>query len=109
MAALRRLAEGSSEPDDEALAVRYTLQMLRRTAPGASVEIRVPPWGAIQAIEGPTHTRGTPPAVVEMAPAVWLGLALGSMTFEDAVEAGQIRASGERSNLSAWFPLVGLP
>ena len=109
LAALRRWAQGVGDSTDEASSVRYTLQLLRHRAPGSSVEVRVPPWGAVQAIEGTTHTRGTPPAVVEMSPQVWLELVTGSHTFENAVAAGLIHASGERSNLSAWFPLVGLP
>ena len=106
---MRRWEKGLDQPEVEALAVRFTLQMLRQKAPGSSVEVRVPPWGAVQAVEGPTHTRGTPPAVVEMPPAVWLQIATGSQTFEQALTQGHIRASGERSNLSAWLPLVPLP
>jgi hypothetical protein len=107
--ALGRWRQGISDPADEALSVRFTLQLLRQKAPGSSVEVRVPPWGAVQAIEGPSHTRGTPPAVVEMSAEVWLRLATGAQTFDDAVSQGAIQASGERSNLSAWFPLVPLP
>lgn len=89
--------------------MRFTLQVLRQKAPGSSVEVRVPPWGAAQAIEGPTHTRGTPPAVVEMSPTVWLQIATGSAMFESELSQGRISASGERSNLSAWLPIVRLP
>ena len=109
MEALGRWRQGLGTPDDEALAVRFTLQMLRQKAPGSSVEVRVPPWGAAQAIEGPSHTRGTPPAVVEMSPAVWLEIATGSATFEHELSEGLISASGERSDLSAWLPIVRLP
>lgn len=108
-AALTRWKAGIPEADDEALSVRFTLQMLKQNAPGSSVEVRVPPWGAVQAIEGPTHTRGTPPAVVEMSPTVWLQIATGTQTFDDALAKGLVQASGERSNLSAWLPLVRLP
>ena len=108
-AALMRWKAGTAEVDDEALSVRFTLQMLKQGAPGSSVEVRVPPWGAVQAIEGPTHTRGTPPAVVEMSPAVWLQIATGTQAFDDALAKGLVQASGERSNLSAWLPLVRLP
>jgi len=87
------------------MAVRYTLQLLRQKAPGSSVEVRVPPWGAVQAIEGPSHTRGTPPAVVEMTPEVWLSVATGTRSFDDALADGSIHASGERSNLTGWLPL----
>ena len=109
MEALGRWGQGLGTPDDEALAVRFTLQVLRQKAPGSSVEVRVPPWGAAQAIEGPTHTRGTPPAVVEMSPTVWLQIATGSAMFENELSQGRISASGERSNLSAWLPIVRLP
>ena len=108
-AALTRWKAGTPEADDEALSVRFTLQMLKQSAPGSSVEVRVPPWGAVQAIEGPTHTRGTPPAVVEMSPTVWLQIAMGTQSFDDALAKGLVQASGERSNLSAWLPLVRLP
>ena len=108
-AALMRWKAGTAEADDEALSVRFTLQMLKQGAPGSSVEVRVPPWGAVQAIEGPAHTRGTPPAVVEMSPAVWLQIATGTQAFDDALAKGLVQASGERSNLSAWLPLIRLP
>lgn len=107
--ALERWKSGAPEADDEALSVRFTLQMMKLKAPGSSVEVRVPPWGAVQAIEGPTHTRGTPPAVVEMSPTVWLQVATGAQTFDEALTLGLIQASGERSNLSAWLPLLRLP
>ena len=103
--ALQRWREGAPHPDDEAMAVRYTLQLLRQKAPGSSVEVRVPPWGAVQAIEGPSHTRGTPPAVVEMTPEAWLSVATGTRSFDDALADGSIHASGERSNLTGWLPL----
>ena len=103
--ALQRWREGAPHPDDEAMAVRYTLQLLRQKAPGSSVEVRVPPWGAVQAIEGPSHTRGTPPAVVEMTPEVWLSVATGTRSFDDSLADGSIHASGERSNLTGWLPL----
>ena len=107
--ALDRWFGGDVEGDTEALAVRFTLQLLRQQAPGSSVEVRVPPWGAVQAIEGPTHTRGTPPAVVEMSPKVWLPIAAGRLSFQDALGQGLIQASGERSNLSGWLPVLRLP
>ena len=88
-----------------ALAVRYGLQLLRDAAPGASVEVRVPPFGAVQAIGGPTHTRGTPPAVIEMSAHVWLGLATGTVEFDEALASGQITASGLRADLKGFLPL----
>lgn len=102
-------ANGSAEAETIALAVRYALQTLRALAPGSSVEVRVPPYAAIQAIPGPTHTRGTPPAVVEMAPDVCLELVTGRLGFHEGVTKGLIRASGERSDISAWLPFLEIP
>jgi hypothetical protein len=99
---------GVDSDDTVALAVRYSLQVLKAAAPGKSVEVRVPPYGAVQVIEGPTHTRGTPPAVVEMSPVTWLELAVGDRGFVEAVAAGHVRASGERSDLSALLPIVSV-
>ena len=86
-------------------AVRFTLEELADVAPGNSVEVRVPPDGAVQAVEGPRHTRGTPPNVVETDPQTWLGLATGAVTWDDAIAGGRIRASGERADLREWLPL----
>lgn len=86
-------------------AVRFTLEELADVAPGSSVEVRVPPDGAVQAVEGPRHTRGTPPNVVETDPGTWLALVTGATTWADALDAGLVRASGERADLSAWLPL----
>lgn len=86
-------------------AVRFTLEELAELAPGNSVEVRVPPDGAVQAVEGPRHTRGTPPNVVETDAQTWLGLATGTLTWDDAIAEGRIRASGERADLRAWLPL----
>jgi hypothetical protein len=87
-------------------AVRFTLQLLGQRAPGHSVEVRVPPLAAIQAVAGPTHRRGTPSAVVEMDPPTWLALATGALTWDRACATGRIRASGERADLSAWLPVL---
>ncbi|MDM7854597.1 sterol carrier family protein [Cellulomonas alba] len=86
-------------------AVRFTLEELAEVAPGNSVEVRVPPDGAVQAVEGPRHTRGTPPNVVETDPQTWLELATGALTWADALAAARVRASGERADLAAWLPL----
>jgi hypothetical protein len=86
-------------------AVRILLRGLARRAPGRSVEVRVPPYGAVQCGEGPRHTRGTPPNVVEMAPHTWLLLATGRLTWADAVTQGGIRASGNRADISAYLPV----
>ena len=85
--------------------VRFTLEELATLAPGNSVEVRVPPLGVTQCIAGPRHTRGTPPSVVETSPAVWAALVLGTCSWEQAVAAGVLDASGERSNLSTLLPL----
>ena len=86
-------------------AVRVTLAWLAQTNPGRSVEIRVPPFAAVQAVAGPTHTRGTPPNVVETDGATWLALVAGRMTWSDAVVGGLVRASGSRADLSSLLPL----
>ena len=96
----------SADRATQRLAVRYTLQALTDRAPGHSVEVRIPPFAAVQAIPGPVHRRGTPSAVVEMAPTTWLALATGMTTWGQAKAAGLIRASGERADLTSWLPLV---
>jgi hypothetical protein len=88
------------------IAVRALLDVLAQRAPGRSVEVRVPPYAAIQCIAGPRHTRGTPPNVVEMAPPTWLRLATGQTSWPDEVAAGAVRASGERADLSSQLPLL---
>ncbi len=91
-----------------AAAVRLSLRTLAQEAPGRSVEVRVPPFAAVQCVEGPRHTRGTPPNVVETDPRTWLELATGTLTWPDAVAAGKITASGNRADLSPLLPLVRL-
>ncbi|MDO5672813.1 MAG: sterol carrier family protein [Actinomycetaceae bacterium] len=86
-----------------ATAVRYTLQEFAALHPGRSVELRVPPYGAVQVIEGPVHTRGTPPAIVETSADTWLRLATGLLTWDEALKAGLVQASGERTDLSPHF------
>jgi hypothetical protein len=86
-------------------AVRFTLEELADVAPGKAVEVRVPPDGAVQAVPGPRHTRGTPPNVVETDPATWLALATGTLTWADAVASGRVSASGDRADLSPLLPL----
>lgn len=92
-----------------ATAVRYTMEELAERAPGRSVEVRVPPFAATQCVDGPVHTRGTPPAVVETDPQTWLALAVGHRTWSDAVGEGRVRVSGQRTDLSAYLPLVASP
>lgn len=88
-----------------ATAVRYTLQQLEARAPGGSVEVRVPPFGAVQCIKGTSHRRGTPPAVIETDADTWLSLATGAIAWADAVASGRVIASGERANLEEFLPL----
>ena len=97
-----------ADKDKTALACRFTLQLLAKAAPGRSVEVRVPPFGAVQVIQGPSHTRGTPPAVIEMSPEVWLELATGRMAWSEAVSQGIVDSSGHRANLQEWLPLAQL-
>ena len=97
---------GSSQRNDVATAVRYLLQLVTDRAPGHTVELRVPPFGAIQCVEGPEHTRGTPPNVVEMDPATWIAIATGQQTWSEAYDLGKISASGVRSDVSYLFPLA---
>ncbi|NEM91914.1 sterol carrier family protein [Galbitalea soli] len=99
------LAAGPAR-DDTATAVRYLLQLLAERAPGNTVEVRVPPFGAVQAIEGPRHTRGTPPNVIEMDAATWLALATGAESWEGALAAGRVAASGSRADLGDRLPLL---
>src|ERR1700730_12348311 len=86
-------------------AVRALLTVVRERAPGRSVELRVPPYGAIQCVEGPAHTRGTPPNVVETDPATFVLLATGRLSWSDAVGDGRITASGVRADLSMYLPV----
>ncbi len=88
-------------------AVRVLLTRLRELAPGRSVEMRVPPYGAIQCVEGPAHTRGTPPNVVEADPVTFVLLATGRLSWVDAIGDGRVTASGIRADLSAYLPVLG--
>ena len=90
-------------------AVRRTARSLEADAPGHSVELRVPPFVAVQCIEGPRHTRGTPPNVVETDPETWLRLATGLADWEEAVNTGRVDASGSRAGeIAQWLPLIPL-
>ncbi|WP_432547827.1 sterol carrier family protein [Kineococcus sp. SYSU DK004] len=109
-AALAALDDGAVPPRPVlATAVRWSLEELAERHPGRSVEVRVPPFAAVQVLEGPRHTRGTPPAVVEVDPATWLRLATGREAFETARTAGRVRASGVRADLSGLLPLLPGP
>jgi len=96
------------EPEKRALraAARFLLHELERVSPGRSVEIRVVPVAAVQVVAGPRHTRGTPPNVVETDPETWFKLATGRLGWDEAVRTGAVRASGARSDLSAFLPLT---
>ncbi|SJN45190.1 hypothetical protein FM104_13870 [Microbacterium esteraromaticum] len=103
--ALAAVAAGDAARPQLAMAVRYLLQLIDEKAPGNSVEVRVPPFGAVQVVQGPRHTRGTPPNVVEMDATTWIALATGEQIWADAVAAGLISASGTRADLSDLLPL----
>jgi hypothetical protein len=96
------------EPDKADLrqAVKELAQALAARHPGRSVEVRVPPYTAVQCVAGPRHTRGTPPNVVEAEPLAWLLVCTGRASWPELVRTGRIRASGERSDLSALLPLT---
>lgn len=89
-------------------AVRMSLIVLSQTIPGRAIEVRVPPYGAVQCGAGPRHTRGQPPNVVETDPVTWVRLASGDLTWAEAVGSGVLHASGIRSDLSPHLPLIRL-
>jgi hypothetical protein len=91
---------------DLAAAVRLSLRTLERVAPGRSVEVRVPPFAAVQCVAGPRHTRGTPPNVVETDPRTWLELVTGRLAWSAALAEGRVDASGTRADLTDLLPLV---
>jgi hypothetical protein len=101
------LAGEADQPSRAVLgaAVKTTARWLAQQVPGRSVELRVPPHVAVQCIEGPRHTRGTPPNVVETDAATWLRLATGRLSWADAVADGKVVASGNRADLSRFLPL----
>jgi uncharacterized protein (TIGR03083 family) len=97
------------EPDPAALklVVKELTVILTDRHPGKSVEVRVPPYTAVQCMEGPRHTRGTPPNVVEAEPVAWVLACAGRASWQGLVRTGRIRASGERADLSEVLPLIG--
>jgi hypothetical protein len=103
------LTAPSRNPEQTRLLVKHFLAVLAERAPGASVEVRVPPYAAVQAVAGVRHTRGTPPAVVEVDAETWIELATGSLTWTRAEADGRVRASGERADLSPLLPLCDGP
>lgn len=109
LAALLDWLDGGPAPDRSVLraAVKESLAALVAMAPGRSVEVRVPPFAAVQCISGPRHTRGTPPNVVESDARTWLELATGRLGWEEALLSGRLRASGSRApEVAALLPLV---
>ena len=90
----------------EQTAVKFCLQLLHEKAPGNSVEVRIPPYAAVQVIPGISHKRGTPPAVIEMTARIWIELAIGKIDWITTKTSGAISASGERADLSAFLPLI---
>lgn len=107
--ALARLDAGTATDDDTRLLVKHLLAVLTERAPGASVEVRVPPFAVAQCVSGARHTRGTPPAVVETDALTWIALATGRQSWSGAVADGRLRVSGERSDLAGLLPLHGPP
>jgi hypothetical protein len=103
-----RAALAGGDRTTTATAVRYLLQLLAENAQGNTVEVRVPPFGAVQAIEGPRHTRGTPPNVIEMDAATWLALATGAESWSAALAEGRVAASGSRADLTGQLPILGM-
>lgn len=90
-----------------AAVVRLLADALAAKAPGNSVEVRVPPYAAVQCVEGPRHTRGTPPNVVETDPLTWIRLATGRIAWAEALEGAKVAASGERADLAPYLPVMG--
>lgn len=105
VAAVRAVLDGAGDRTTVALAARYLLEQLAEDAEGHTVEVRVPPFGAVQAIPGPRHTRGTPPNVVEMDAATWIALATGALGWDAAVAEARVTASGQRATLAEHLPL----
>lgn len=103
--ALARLEQGAPERADLRLLTKHFLAVLESRVPGRSVEVRVPPYAAVQVVEGVRHTRGTPPAVVETDAQTWIAVATGALGWAEAVAEGRVRASGERTDLAPYLPL----
>jgi hypothetical protein len=104
--ALARFRDGEAGRDDLRLLTKHLLALLVERAPGGAVEVRVPPYAAAQCLTGTRHTRGTPPAAVEMDAPTWIALATGDLDWAEAVRDGRLVASGERSDLGPLLPLV---
>ena len=107
VAAVTRALDAGAPPPADALrvAVRYLLGLLAAAVPGKAVEVRVPPFAAVQCVPGPRHTRGTPPNVVETDPVTWIRLATGRLGWAEAVASGAVQASGPRADLAPYLPV----
>jgi len=105
IAAVEAVLAGAGDRATVATASRYLLEQLAEEAEGHTVEVRVPPFGAVQAVPGPRHTRGTPPNVVEMDAVTWIALATGGLAWGDAVDDARVTASGRRASLADHLPL----
>jgi hypothetical protein len=103
--AVARFRSGGRDDADLRLLTKHLLAVLVERHPGGAVEVRVPPYAVAQCLPGTRHTRGTPPAVVEADPETWIALALGDQSWAEALDAGRVIASGERSDLGAVLPL----
>lgn len=107
--ALAQAVAGETARPVQAMAVRYLLEELAEKAPGGTLEVRVPPFGATQCVAGPKHTRGTPPNVVEMNAETWISLATGSLGWDEALQSARVTASGTRATLEGLLPVVRRP
>ncbi|UTX53615.1 sterol carrier family protein [Leucobacter aridicollis] len=106
LAALAAVEAGSTDRTDVATSVRFLLEELAELAPGKSVEVRVPPYGAVQCVGGLTHTRGTPPNVIETDAETWIGIATGTLDWDEAIASARVLASGSRANLEGLIPVI---
>src|SRR5450759_283169 len=101
-----RVDPSAAPPATVATAVRFTLEELESRAPGGTREVRVPPYGAVQCVEGPRHTRGTPPNVIDMDARTWLDLVTGQSDWDKALAGGTVHASGQRATLTGLLPIA---
>lgn len=104
-AAVAAVLAGTASRPELALAVRGLAERLAEQVPGHHVEVRVPPYSAVQCVEGPRHTRGTPPNVVEVEPVAFVELCAGRLAWSDAAGDGRVRTWGDRADLSDHLPL----
>lgn len=103
--AVAAVLAGQAGRPELALAVRGLAEQLAADVPGHHVEVRVPPYAAVQCVQGPRHTRGTPPNVVEVDPVAWVELCTGRLSWADAARDGRVRTWGDRADLAPYLPL----